>query len=131
MNLNKKLLDFNDLKQRISQVTEELNNIRENLNSSNIFEAVKCVTNLDENSLLESFEREVDITLSKTVTLPLKFQLNELQAKSFPNELRKLVNIESQEIKLMTTEKNVMSSTKKDFNVINGMKTYFTDKFKN
>lgn len=88
------------------------------------------MTNLDENSLLESFEREVDITLSKTVTLPLKFQMNELQAKSFPNELRKLVNIESQEIKLITNEKNVMNSTKKDFSVINGMKTYFTDKFK-
>ena len=123
-------MDFQDLKQRISQVNEELGNIRDNLNSPNIFEAIKCVTNLDEGSLLESFDREVDITLGKAVTLPLKFQLNDLQAKSFPNELRKLVNIESQEIKLVTNEKNVMSSTKKDFNMVNTMKSYFTDKFK-
>lgn len=56
--------------------------------------------------------------------------MNDLHAKSFPNELRKMVNIESQEIKLVTVEKGSMSSTKKDFNIINGMKTYFTDKFK-
>ena len=82
----KKVMDFGDLKRRLIQVNEEMSNIRDNLYGNNIFEAIKCVSHLDDQSLLQSFEKEIDVAVSKSVQLPTKFGFNEVQAKNFTNE---------------------------------------------
>ena len=107
-------------------------NIRENLYGNNIFEAIKCISNLDDQSLVQSFEKEIDTAVSKSVKLPTKFSANEIYLKNFNNDLRKMVVIESNDIKVRNEDfEKVRKSSKKNYNEVNGTKSYFIDKFKN
>ena len=107
-------------------------NIQDNLYGNNIFEAIKCISNLDDQSLLESFDKEIDLVVSKSVNLPTKFKMNEVYSKNFINELRKMVTMETNDIKMRNDDfEKMRMSNKKDYNALNGMKSYFIDKFKN
>lgn len=125
-------MDFGDLKRRLIQVNEEMMNIRENLYGNNIFEAIKCISNLDDHSLLDSFETEIDTAMSKTMNLPLKFTMNEVHLKNFNNELRKMVTMEMNEVKIRNEEIDAIKiSSRRDNRDVEGMKQYFEGKFKN
>lgn len=130
--LTKKMMDFEDLKRRLLQVNDEMENIRDNLDGDNIFEAIKCISNLDDQSLLDSFDNELDVAVSKSVNLPTKFRFNEVYSKNFVDELRKMVIIDSNDIKVNTdTYEQIRLTNKRDHNEVNVMKSYFVDKFKN
>ena len=75
-------MDFGDLKKRLLQVNDEMVNIRDNLHGNNIFEAIKCISNLDDQSLIESFDSEMEIVVSKSVSIPSKFRFNEMYSLS-------------------------------------------------
>ena len=125
-------MDFGDLKRRLLQVNDEMVNIRDNLNGNNIFEAIKCISNLDDQSLIDSFDGEIEKAVSKSVSLPSQFRFNELYSKNFVNELRKMVLIDNHEIKVRNEEfEKIRFSSKKNYNEVNGTKNYFFDKFKN
>ena len=125
-------MDFGDLKRRLIQVNEEMMNIRENLYGNNVFEAIKCISNLDDQSLLESFETEIDTAMSKTMNLPLKFTMNEVHLKNFNNELRKMVTMEMNEVKIRNEDVDTIKlSSRRDQRETDGMKQYFQGKFKN
>lgn len=126
------MMDYDDLKRRLTQVNEEMVNIRDNLDGDNIFEAIKCISNLDDQSLLDSFDNELEVAVSKSVNLPTKFRFNEMYSKNFVDELRKMVVIDSNDIKINTEGYDKIRLTnKRDHNEVNVMKSYFVDKFKN
>ena len=107
-------------------------NIRENLYGNNVFEAIKCISNLDDQSLLNSFEVEIDGAMTKTLNLPLKFSMNDIQLKNFSNELRKMVTIETNEVKIRSEQNDTLKlGSRRDPKEVEGMKNYFLEKFKN
>lgn len=125
-------MDFADLKRRLIQVNDEINNIRDNLYGNNIFEAIKCISNLDDQQLIESFENEIEVGISKSVNLPTKFRFNETYSKNFTDELRKMVIIDSHDLKVHNQDiENVRFTSKKNYHEVNGTKSYFNEKFKN
>jgi hypothetical protein len=125
-------MDYGDLKRRLIQVNEEMVNIRDNLMGNNIFEAIKCISNLDDQSLIESFDNEIEMAVSKSVNLPSRFRFNEVYSKNFTDELRKMVIIDSHEIKVRNDNfEKVRFTSKRNYNEVNGTKSYFVDKFKN
>ena len=129
--INPKVVDFADLKRRLIQVNDEMGNIRDNLYGNNIFEAIKCISNLDDQQLIDSFENEIEMSISKSVNLPTKFRFNEVYSKNFTDELRKMVIIDSNDLKMHNQDLGkIRITSKKNYHEVNGTKSYFVDKFK-
>ena len=107
-------------------------NIRDNLHGNNIFEAIKCISNLDDQQLIDSFENELEVGISKSVNLPTRFRFNEVYSKNFTDELRKMVIIDSNDLKVHNQDMEKIRFTfKKNYHEVNVTKSYFVDKFKN
>ena len=107
-------------------------NIRDNLHGNNIFEAIKCISNLDDQQLIDSFENELEVGISKSVNLPTRFRFNEVYSKNFTDELRKMVIIDSNDLKVHNQDmEKIRFTSKKNYHEVNGTKSYLVDKFKN
>jgi hypothetical protein len=124
--------DFKDLKTKMSSIIDELGSIRANLDGPNTFEAIKCTSNLDTNTLIANFDKQVEDALSKSISLPIQFVVNDVNYSNFANELKKIVSVDNKDIKVVTNEQYLnQMAPKRDVNVMNMFKHYFDDKFKN
>lgn len=96
---------FQDLENKLQQVIEELQDIHQSLDTSLLFESIKTTTNLDSDSLIKSYDDQVNDCINKQIQLPIQIIFSEANFQSFQMELRKVVSIGSKEVKVVTNEK--------------------------
>ena len=124
--------DYRDLKAEISSIIEELNSVRYSLDGPNSFDSIRSTVRLDTDTLLSTFDKQVEDALSKSVSLPIKFVLNEIELQNFQTVLKKIISVFSQDVKVVTNEQ-YLKSLKPNLNdeISSQNKSYFNYKFKN
>ena len=124
--------DYRDLKEELSNIIEELNAVNYSLNGPNSFEAIKNTVKLDTDALLSSFDKRVEDALSKSVSLPIKFVLNEEELQNFQSVLKRIISVLSQDVKMVTNQHYLQQLKPKVNDEISWQnKSYFEFKFKN
>jgi len=122
--------DYRGLKEEIASIIEELNAVRYSLDSPNSFESIKNTVKLDTDSLLATFDKQVEDALSKSVSLPIKFVLNEGELQNFQNGLKRIISVFSQDVKVVTNEQYLRQLKPNHNDEISSQnKSYFNSKF--
>ena len=123
--------DFQELRKKIEQVIEELGAIKNGLEGPYLFDSIKNTSNLDSENLLSTFEKMVEEALNKQVSLPTQFVFNEQYFSNFSLELRKIISIDTKNIKVVTNDQYLSQlGPKRDSNQVMMFENYFNQKFK-
>lgn len=124
--------DYRDLKNELMSIVEELNTVKYSLDGPNSFESIKNTVKLDSDTLLATFDKQVEEALNKSVLLPIKFVLNENELQNFQSVLERIISVFSQDVKVVTNEQ-YLRQLKPNMNdeVSSQNKSYFNYKFKN
>ena len=126
-----RLPDNAELKTKLSNIIEEVNSIKSNLDGPNTFEAIKCTSSLDTQSLIANFEAKVQEALNRSVPLPTSIVVSDSGFANFSSDLKRIVTLDTRELKMTTNEQYLSQMPqKKDPNVLL-YRSYFDDKFKN
>ena len=123
--------DFQELRKKIEQVVEELGAIKNGLEGPYLFDSIKNTTKLDSEHLLSTFEKMVEEALNKQVSLPTQFVFDEKYFSNFALELRKIISVDTKNIKVVTNDQYLSQLVpKKDGNKCVQYENYFNQKFK-
>ena len=110
---------------------QEINNIRDSLHSEQVCEAIKCVSNLEDESLIASFENEIERVVSQSVNLPCRFEYDDSRRNKFMDQLRKAITLTRYKVNAGNgRSKREKIAVKNNIDQANLTKIYFVEKFK-
>lgn len=128
--VSKETPDSKELKTKLMSINEHLKALKGNLETSEIFEAIKSSVNLNAMGMLEIYHQSVDEAITRSVSLPISFTYNE-NFSNIIEDLKKLVTITTKNVNVVTNFKFLKQMREKsDDSQVKMAVDYFQTKFK-
>ena len=123
--------DFRELKSKISGLSEEVSQIRSNLESPHTFDAIKCTINLDQDTLQNNVNNWIDEAIKTVIKLPTHLVFDKDYKNEFQEQLKTIVTIDHKEVQLITNEKQLSTRFPGREDKQQGLvRSYFESKFR-
>lgn len=122
--------DSSELRNKIKAMLQELDLLNQNLNNDRMFDSFKNTSSLDAQTLIKYYDDLVAQELNKTVSLPTKVTLNEVAFNNYDQDLKNLVNLQKNEVRLPGTGSSVGKTGNKYLQELVPITEYFNQKFK-
>jgi hypothetical protein len=95
-----------------------------------MFDSFKNTSSLDAQTLIKYYDDLVAQELNKTVSLPTKVTLNEVAFNNYDQDLKNLVNLQKNDVRLPGTGSSMGKTGNKYLQELVPITEYFNQKFK-